>query len=95
MVGIVWYKREDYDTLRKLFTDSDQLQDTYDEWLSEAERVLNNLQSHGQNCRKVFQDPRTFPAWCAERSLEANAAARSEFGAWAVLRKRGANLGSA
>jgi hypothetical protein len=82
--GLVWYKRKEYETLRRLFTDGDSLPALYDDWLKSAERVLRVLRNDGHAFRKVYIDPNTFPQWCAARGLEPDAKARSRFGAEAV-----------
>lgn len=62
LVGIAWFRHEDYDRLRKLFTDGDGLPPTYEGWLKLAERLVDQLRRNGQAFRKVYIDPDTFPA---------------------------------
>jgi len=80
-IGIAWYKKEDYETLKRLFADGDNLPTTYDDWLNTAERLLKQLRRDGQAFQKVYIDPDTFPSWCAARGLEMNAEARTRFSA--------------
>jgi hypothetical protein len=79
VVGIAWYKKEDYETLLSQFTDSDKLGSTYEEWLQDAERLLDQLRRNGHAFQKVYIDPKTFPAWCAARGLDIDSKARMEF----------------
>jgi len=81
VVGIAWYKREDYETLKRLFTDGENLPTTYDDWLNRAESLLNQLRRNGQAFRKVYIDPNKFPGWCAARGLDIDAKARTRFSA--------------
>ena len=87
VIGIAWYKREDYETLKRMFTDGDNLPETYGEWLKTAERVVSQLRRDGQAFKKVYIDPDIFPAWCASRSLELDATARSQFSAESAFGK--------
>jgi len=84
VVGIAWYKREEYDTLRRLFTDGDSLPDTYDKWLEKVGVVLKELRREGRVSRKVYIDPVAFPAWCASKGFQVNGSARAQFSAEAV-----------
>jgi hypothetical protein len=77
--GIAWFKREEYDAIKRLFIDGDGLPATYDEWLKAAERIVDKFTRDGQAFRKVHIDPYTFPAWCAARGLEINTQARVRF----------------
>jgi hypothetical protein len=79
IVGIPWYERADYDSLRRIFIDRDKLPELFDQWLQLAEDLLNQFRKSGQAFRKVPIDPATFPAWCANRGLNIDAKARIEF----------------
>jgi hypothetical protein len=78
-IGIAWYRREDWGEVRKLFVDRDTLPATYDEWLAEAEEVLENLIEQGYLVERAYIDPRQFAVWCAMRGLDLDARARSRF----------------
>jgi hypothetical protein len=52
ILGVAWYKREDYARLLGNFADSARLHDTYDGWLKAAERLLDDLRSQGQAFQK-------------------------------------------
>jgi|CZKS01.1.fsa_nt_gi hypothetical protein len=79
VVGIAWYKKEDYKTLLSLFTDSEKLASSYEEWLKDAECLLDQLRRNGHAFQKVYIDPKTFPTWCATRGLNIDAKARIRF----------------
>lgn len=84
VVGIAWYKREDYKALLALFTDSEKLAPNYQEWLKAAERLTDQLRRSGQAFQKVYIDPETFPA---SRGLNIDANARIRFANEAVAGK--------
>ena len=87
VVGIAWYRQEDYERLLSLFVDSNKLASTYEEWLKQAERLTDQLRRTGQAFQKVYIDPDTFPAWCAARGLNIDAKARIRFANEFVARK--------
>ena len=57
VIGIVWYKEEDYPILKNLFEDGDTLPDTYSEWLEKAQNLFNQLIQRGLTPVKAYIDP--------------------------------------
>jgi hypothetical protein len=84
MLGMAWYRREDYPRLLGIFADRANLHEAYDDWLKAAERGLDTFRSQGQAFQKVYIDPDTFPAWCAEMGLNIDSKARVRFANEAV-----------
>ena len=76
--AMVWYREEDWDTLKTLFADSHLLPSTYADWLGRAEEMKTRVQADGDIVIKVYIDPETFPAWCAQKGLPMDAEARSQ-----------------
>lgn len=79
IIGIAWFKREDYAALKRLSSDGNTFAATYDDWLQSAEQLIEKFRTDGQAFQKVYIDPNTFPAWCATRGLEVNSQARIRF----------------
>lgn len=77
--GIPWYRREDWDALRRLFSDAHSLHDAYDDWLASAENIVAQLKAEGVAVEKILLEPHTFASWCAERKIAPDAQARSRF----------------
>jgi len=75
---MVWYKEEDYDTLRAMFVDGEQLPPTYTEWLRRAEEKKTQGEAEGDRVVKVFIDPETFPQWCEIKQMPMDANSRSQ-----------------
>jgi hypothetical protein len=86
-IGIAWYRREDWDELRRLFVDTDVLPDTYNSWLSVAEKLVQNITRQGGIAEKVYIEPREFARWCAVRGLDIDAKARTRYANEFVARK--------
>lgn len=78
-VGFCWYRREEYDRLRKLMVDGRKLPRTFDDWLSKATKGVEHFEKQGAVAVKVYLDPVTFPAWCIDRGLNLDANARMQF----------------
>jgi hypothetical protein len=74
-----WYREENYDQLRRLFSDGARLHSTFTGWLAAATSGEAHLKSQGQSVVRVDIDPATFPAWCAERGIAADSKARSRY----------------
>ena len=76
--AMVWYKKEDWDTLMDLFPDSHLLPPSYENWLGRAEEMKTQVEASGDVVIKVFIDPETFPAWCKEQGKEMDSESRAE-----------------
>jgi hypothetical protein len=79
VVALPWYTRGDYPALLKLFSDPDKLPATYDAWLQRAEQVENKLQRAGLAVARIRIRPVPFAAWCKERNISPDQAARLTF----------------
>jgi hypothetical protein len=54
VLGVAWYRPEQWETLRNVSADRDKLEETYAEWLADAERVIKQLQQKGLLVIKVY-----------------------------------------
>ena len=79
VVALPWYIRGDYPALLKLFSDSYRWPATYDAWLERAEEVERKFQSAGFGVAKIWIRPIPFAAWCKERNISPDQAARLIF----------------
>lgn len=75
---MVWYKKEDWATLKELFVDGDKLPRNYQEWLTRAEEMQKQARAAGDAVIKVYIDPETFPEWCAKKGVAMDSEARSQ-----------------
>lgn len=82
VIGMAWYRREDYAHLRKLFEDGRNLPLTFDKWLKRAKLGKERLERQGAIVEKVYIDPEAFPRWCAERGLHIDANGRTQYAAF-------------
>jgi hypothetical protein len=79
VAALPWYARADYPALLKLFNDPDKLPATYDAWLRRAEQVESQLQRFGLVVARIWIRPIAFAAWCKERNISPDQAARLTF----------------
>lgn len=76
--AMVWYKKEDWDQLMTIFSDTHLIPATYGDWLERAEAMVTKVEGQGDQVVKVYIDPETFPEWCTKHKREANAEARAD-----------------
>jgi hypothetical protein len=79
VLGMVWYKRENYEQLKNYFEDGNKLHNTYDEWFNAAEIGRKRNESNGVKVVCVDIDPVEFPKWCKENNMKPNENARTQY----------------
>jgi len=55
IVAIAWFERGDWDEIKRLC--ADELHDSYDQWLTDAEEVVASKLGEGFTCEKVVLKP--------------------------------------
>ena len=78
-VGIAWYRAENYDRLKALFTDGWKLPDKFDNWLETAQQLCDELAFEGQIVEKAYIDPIAFPRWCRAHGVQMDAQGRMAY----------------
>ena len=81
IVGFAWYRPDQWQRVRDISTDVDDLEDNYEAWLRLAEQKFKELNAAGLRVEKVDVDSERLIFWCNERRLEVNAQARSRYAA--------------
>jgi hypothetical protein len=79
VIAMPWCARGDYPALLKLFSDPDTLPETYDAWLKRAECTESQMQKAGFGVARIWIRPVPFVAWCMERNVSPDQAARLTF----------------
>ena len=79
VVGIAWYRADQYSLLRALAVDPDAMADTYEEWLAGVTKTMEDLRERGVIGRRVDVDVKELAAWCEERGKVLDGAARAEY----------------
>ena len=80
-VGVAWYKREQWQLLRDVSLDREEMEATYTEWKKDAEKALEQLQQGGLDVVKVHVEIEDLLDWCLEQNIPVNATVRSRYAA--------------
>jgi hypothetical protein len=78
-VGVAWYQPDQWQKLLAASADRDKLEETYNEWLQEAERVIKELRRQGLHLEKVDVDIEELVSWCRKKKIPVNGEARSMY----------------
>ena len=79
VLGIAWYKPDQWGRLRQISVDADKIEPTYQEWLEYAEEAVAKMQRPGTVVRKVAIDVEDLLRWCTEHGRAVDASARAEY----------------
>jgi hypothetical protein len=79
VTGVAWYRREQWERLREVSQDAENLDETYDAWLETAERLIRDGIPDDVQVEKIEIDVEEVLAWCNVRGLPMNGASRSRF----------------
>jgi len=79
VMGVAWYRPEQWARLRQVSSDVDELEETHEEWLRTAERTLGELTRHEMKIRKVDVDVEELVLWCEGEGRAVDASARADF----------------
>ena len=85
IVGIAWYRPEEWVALKEFCEDRDAMDSTYEIWKKGVHKVMRKLRSEGQRVVPVDFSLEEFKVWCVANRKRPIAASRSEF---AVLKLR-------
>ena len=79
IMGLAWYRADDYVRIQSIFIDSDNLPASYQEWLSKAEAFEKKIRDSGVRVERIVIDADTFPDWCASLGCNVDTEARKRF----------------
>lgn len=79
IVGVCWYRQEQYERFLASADDREALEDTWADWQVTAERVLRQYRARGLNIRKVEIDLDDLLAYCRAEGRPNDGAARSAY----------------
>lgn len=79
LIGIGWYKKEQWDDLRRVSVDREILENTWEEWATVAERRMIDLMRLGSNVQKVPVDVDDLVLWCRAQYRPVDADARATY----------------
>lgn len=79
VIGVAWYRRDQWQRLLEIAEDADELSETYESWLSEAEKAIRLMAAENVFLEKVDVDVEEILAWCNARDLPVDSKARSNY----------------
>jgi hypothetical protein len=79
VVGVAWYRADQWQRLRSLAADAHVLHDTYAEWEASAMERLADFRARGMLVQPVPVDIDELVQWCRERHKAMDGKARSQF----------------
>ena len=85
VVGIPWYKKENFKKLLKLFDDSHKLHGTYHEWLASADELRKHMETESVSVVCVDIDPHDFSEWCKSKGCKLDADARGKYASMVAI----------
>ena len=79
VIGIGWYRSDQWQLLREFSSDADELEETYAEWETEAAKAFDYAKNPGVLVVKVDVDVEELLSWCQQQGVAVNADARAKF----------------
>ena len=87
LIGYAWYKRNQWAILKAVVSDPENIEESYEDWLPNAEKSFAELKQSGENIRKVEVDIDELVSWCRAKGMPINGAARAQYAAEMVRHK--------
>ena len=81
VVGIAWFRPEQWELLRSVSVDVDVLEQTHAEWEKLARKTMTDLARQAILARKVDVDVEHLLAWCEAQQRPLDASARATYAA--------------
>lgn len=88
-VGVAWFRKADYAALRSIFADGHKMPATWEQWLRQAEQMESQAKANFDVVERVYIDPTTFAAWCAQNETTVDRHGRHKFIAMTIAEKYG------
>jgi len=79
VLGIAWYRREQWLLLKSASVDADEMHDSYDEWVDSAEKAFSCMRKEEKNVLKVVVDVEELIDWCRKENCPVDSSARARF----------------
>ena len=76
---LAWYSKEQWKLLKRCAADAHLLDETYDEWLEEMNRLARRLKQEGNAIVKCVVEIAELELWCQNENVSLDANARSQY----------------
>lgn len=85
--AVAWYKPDQWQRLREISEDRDELEETYVKWQIIAEKALKDFAARGLPVTKITVDTEDLLLWCNESGQKVNGKSRSQYAFWLLREK--------
>jgi hypothetical protein len=79
VTGILWWKPKQWEKAKRICTDAENFDETYQDWKEAAEKALENFQLLGLTVYKIEVNLDEMVKWCKAQKLPLSAQARSRY----------------
>ena len=86
-IVLCWYQPDEWEALKQHAVDKEILDDSYEDWRSNANKAIAEIQSQGKQVQKISINIERLLAWCEQEGMENTSATRTQY-AIAVAKER-------
>jgi hypothetical protein len=79
VIGVAWYKQDQWPVLLQVSSDSNVIESTYEEWLQYAEDTFKRYIEQGLLTEKVTVDVFDLIKWCQDHNCPVNGESRASY----------------
>jgi len=79
LIVIVWYRAHEYTSVRAFASDSERMEQTFQQWKIIADEAVKAAESMGEIVKKVDFDHAAFIAWCTANKVQSTQQTRMRF----------------
>jgi hypothetical protein len=87
VIGIAWYKKEQWFILRQVIENPNDIENTYEEWLNNAINFKKTLIDSGLTVEEVDIDIQDVISWCKKGNKAINSNSISEYVVFKLMEK--------
>lgn len=81
-IAIAWYQKDEWEKMKALSVDPDDLDDDYESWKINANTLIATLRESGVIAQKVSVKADRLLQWCQQQGKPLNGEARSGYAAF-------------
>jgi hypothetical protein len=86
-ISLAWFSEKEWQKLKAIADGQDALDETYEDWLTNFERLERQLATAGHHAHRISLDVDKLTRWCKSRNRPLNSESRSAYAA--ALAQRG------
>lgn len=77
LMAMCWFQKSEWLALKEI--DPESMDDSYEEWLKNANRAISDLRADGAQVKKIAVRVHELQAWCKENRTKPDSPTRSKF----------------